>query len=104
MSRSLTRTAAAVAGTTLAVTSAFAATATAAPTGDGTTPSFQEFVASTFQDADRGYIVNGDEPATTQGALRQFYDRMVAQPDTDVDGLIVNRVSGRTTSGRRARR
>ena len=94
MSRSLTRTAAAVAGTTLAVTSAFAATAVAAPTGDGTTPSFQEFVASTFQDEDRGYVVNGDEPATTQGALRQFYDRMVAQPDTDVDGLIVNRVNG----------
>ena len=94
MSRSLTRTAAAVAGTTLAVTSAFAATAAAAPTGDGTTPSFQEFVASTFQDEDRGYIVNGDEPATTQGALRQFYDRLVAQPDTDVDGLIVNRVNG----------
>ncbi|HET6967285.1 MAG TPA: M57 family metalloprotease [Ornithinibacter sp.] len=95
MSRTLARTAAAVAGSTLAITSAFAATAAAAPTSDGTAPSFQEFLASTFQDADRGYIVNGDEPATSQGALRQFYDTMVAQPDTDVDGLIVNRVSGR---------
>ena len=94
MSRSLVRTAAAVAGTTLAVTSAFAATAVAAPTGDGTVPSFQEFVAATFQDEDRGYVVNGDEPASTQGALRQFYDAMVAEPDTDVDGLIVNRVNG----------
>jgi len=94
MSRTLARTAAAVAGSTLAITSVLAATAAAAPTGDGTVPSFQEFLASTFQDEDKGYIVNGDEPATSQGALRQFYDAMVAQPDTEVDGLIVNRVSG----------
>ncbi|GAA4405342.1 hypothetical protein GCM10023168_18950 [Fodinibacter luteus] len=95
MSRSLARTAAAVAGTTLAVTSALAATASAAPTGDGTVPTFQEFVASTFQDEDKGYVVNGDEPATSQGALRQFYDTMVAEPDTAIDGLIVNTVQGR---------
>ena len=95
MSRSLTRTAAAVAGTTIAVTSVFAATAAAAPTGDGAVPTYQEFAASTFQDADGGFIVNGDEPATSKGALRQFYDSMVAEPDTMEDGLIVNTVSGR---------
>ena len=94
MSRSLARTAAAVAGTTLAVTSAFAATAVAAPTGDGAVPTFQEFAASTFQDLDGGYVVNGDEPATSTGALRQFYDAMVAEPDTLEEGLIVNTVNG----------
>jgi hypothetical protein len=95
MSRSLVRTAAAVAGTTVAVASAFAATAVAAPTGDGSVPTFQQFAASTFQDLDGSYVVNGDEPATSTGALRQFYDTMVAEPDTMSDGLIVNRVSGR---------
>ena len=64
------------------------------PPATARSPTFQEFVASTFQDEDRGYIVNGDEPATTRAALRQFYDAMVAEPDTDVDGLIVNRVNG----------
>jgi hypothetical protein len=95
MSRSLVRTAAAVAGTTVAVASAFAATAVAAPTGDGSVPTFQQFAASTFQDLDGNYVVNGDEPATSTGALRQFYDTMVAEPDTMSEGLIVNRVSGR---------
>ncbi len=74
MSRSLVRTAAAVAGTTVAVASAFAATAVAAPTGDGSVPTFQQFAASTFQDLDGNFVVNGDEPATSTGALRQFYD------------------------------
>ena len=95
MSRSLVRTAAAVAGTTVAVASAFAATAVAAPTGDGSVPTFQQFAASTFQDLDGNFVVNGDEPATSTGALRQFYDTMVAEPDTMTDGLIVNTVSGR---------
>ena len=65
MSRSLVRTAAAVAGTTVAVASAFAATAVAAPTSDGSVPTFQQFAASTFQDLDGNFIVNGDEPATS---------------------------------------
>ena len=58
-------------------------------------PTFQQFAASTFQDLDGNFVVNGDEPATSTGALRQFYDTMVAEPDTMTDGLIVNRVSGR---------
>ncbi|WP_392542134.1 M57 family metalloprotease [Oryzobacter telluris] len=95
MSRSLARTAAAVAGTTLAVSSAFAATAAAAPTSDGAVPTYQELQASTFRDLDGQYLVNGDEPAATNGALRQFYDAMVAEPDTMNEGLIVNTVQGK---------
>jgi metallopeptidase family M12-like protein len=94
MSRTLVRTAAAVAGTTLAVSTAIAGSAAAAPSPDDGVPTFKQFVASTFQDEDRGFIVNGDEPATTTGDLRQFYDGLVAEPATPVDGLIVNRVRG----------
>jgi hypothetical protein len=84
-----------VAGATFAVTSAFAATAAAAPSSDGSIPTFTEFVDSTFQDLDRGFVVNGDEPATTMGDLRQFYDGMVSEPDTLEEGLVVNTVSGK---------
>ena len=58
-------------------------------------PSYREFTASTFRDVDRQYIVNGDEPAATDGDLRQFYKRMMGPKKTAEDGLIVNRVSGR---------
>ncbi|HET8961949.1 M57 family metalloprotease [Nocardioides sp.] len=57
-------------------------------------PSYQEFKASTFRDVDRQYIVNGDEPATTDGDLRQFYKRMMGPQKSAEDGLIVNRVNG----------
>ena len=57
-------------------------------------PSYKEFKASTFRDVDSQYIVNGDEPAATDGALRQFYDRMMGPKKTAKDGLIVNRVNG----------
>jgi hypothetical protein len=70
---------------------AFSATTAAATT----VPTFQEFKASTFQDADGVYIVNGDEPVDNSGELRQFYDGMVSEPDTASDELIVNRVNGR---------
>ena len=43
-------------------------------------PSYREFKASTFRDVDRQYIVNGDEPAATDGDLRQFYKRMGFTP------------------------
>jgi hypothetical protein len=58
-------------------------------------PSYREFKASTFRDTDRQYIVNGDEVASTDGDLRQFYKRMMGPKKTAEDGLIVNRVSGR---------
>jgi len=72
-------------------------TATAAPdSGDGSVPSFQEFEASTYVDTDGQYIVNGDEPESTKGSLRQFYDRLVDdRGSTHEDGLVVNTVSGR---------
>jgi Metallo-peptidase family M12 len=95
MSRTLVRTAAAVAGTTLAVSTAIAGGAAAAPSAGDGVPTFKEFVASTYQDEDRGFLVNGDEPATTTGDLRQFYDGLVAEPATPIDGLIVNTVNGR---------
>ena len=59
------------------------------------TPTFQEFSASTYQDTDGQFIVNGDEPAGNYGDLRQFYDSMVATPKhVAEDGLIINRVNG----------
>ena len=57
------------------------------------TPTFQEFSASTFQDTDGQYIVNGDEVAGSSGDLRQFYDAMVKTPKHVAEnGLIINRV------------
>ncbi len=63
----------------------------------GSAPSYQEFRASTFVDTDTQYVVNGDEPVSTDGKLRQFYDSMVGDKHTGKQlegGLIVNRVSG----------
>ena len=69
-------------------------TATAAPVSEDV-PTFQEFTASTFQDEDGGYVVNGDEPEDSLGDLRQFYDAMVTGPrHVDEDSLIINRVNG----------
>jgi hypothetical protein len=58
-------------------------------------PSYKEFKASTFRDVDGQYIVNGDEPAGNDGALHQFYNRMMGPKKTANDGLIVNTVNGR---------
>jgi type IV pilus biogenesis protein CpaD/CtpE len=70
-------------------------TATAAPVTEDV-PTFQEFTASTFQDEDGGYVVNGDEPEDSLGDLRQFYDAMVTGPrHVDDESLIINQVSGR---------
>ncbi len=60
---------------------------------DSEIPTFQEFHASTFKDADNQYVVNGDEPVADTGQLREFYDSMVA-PETMQEGLIVNTVGG----------
>jgi hypothetical protein len=78
---------AAIAAVALTATSGAFATAEVAPT-------FQEFSASTYQDTDGQFIVNGDEPAGSKGELRQFYDGMVATPKhVAEDGLIINRVN-----------
>jgi hypothetical protein len=86
----------ALAATFAAALAVGAAVSTAsAATEDGAVPTFQEFVGSTFQDADRQYLVNGDEPALQTGDLRQFYDSMVTGPrHVDDDSLIINRVNG----------
>jgi hypothetical protein len=85
---------AAIALSSLAVVGAALASPTFASTETGTTvPTYQEFKATTLQDTDNQYIVNGDEPAGTNSDLRAFYDRMVGA-DVPVDGLIVNTVGG----------
>ncbi|HYH34188.1 MAG TPA: hypothetical protein VD814_03450, partial [Nocardioides sp.] len=48
-----------------------------AATQYGEVPSYQEFRASTYVDTDSQYIVNGDEPVSSDGRLHQFYDQMV---------------------------
>ena len=63
----------------------------------GDVPTYQQFRSSTFVDTDAQYIVNGDEPVSTDGRLRQFYDDMVTDKHTGKQlegGLIVNRVNG----------
>ena len=63
----------------------------------GDVPTYQEFRATTFVDTDFQYVVNGDEPVSTDGKLRQFYDDMVGNKHTGKQlegGLIVNRVNG----------
>jgi hypothetical protein len=60
-------------------------------------PSYQDFKASAFVDLDTQFIANGDEPVSTDGKLRQFYDDMVTDKHTGKQlegGLIVNRVNG----------
>lgn len=83
----------AAAAVSLAGTPALSAT-----TSDGGTPTYQEFKSESYLDADGQFIVNGDEPVTSDGSLRQFFDSMV-KPQVDkgtVDnGLVVNTVNGR---------
>ena len=69
-----------------------ASTAAIAATGEA--PTYTEFAASTFQDTDGQYIVNGDEPVGTKADLRKFYNRLVAPQETMEDGLIINTVGG----------
>ena len=52
-------------------------------------PSFEEFAASTYQDTDKQYIVNGDEPLSNKGELKDYYTEMTTPPEKD--GLIINR-------------
>jgi hypothetical protein len=68
------------------------AAADSAPSPDAI-PTFQEFEASTYQDADGSYIVNGDEPITDRGELREFYDDLIGT-DHVTNGLAVNTING----------
>lgn len=76
-----------------AVVAAAMAVPAMAATPSGEVPTYQEFKASTFQDVDRQYIVNGDEPVSDNHQLREFYDRLVGA-DAQQDGLVVNTVGG----------
>ncbi len=78
----------------LGLASAVAGSAAVAQEDAGGVPTFQEFAADTYQDADGQYIVNGDEPAGTKGDLRGFYDRMTGPEKVREDGLVVNTVNG----------
>ena len=57
-------------------------------------PTFEEFEASTYQDHDGQYIVNGDEPLSDRAELRGYYERMLRSQDTDSQSLIVNTDGG----------
>ena len=62
---------------------------------DSEIPTFQQFHASTFQDVDQQYVVNGDEPVATAGDLKAYYDRMVHGSEEAMEnGLVVNTVGG----------
>ena len=82
-----------------------ALTAPAVDASQGTgIPTFKEFKASTFQDVDGQYIVNGDEPVAGTRALESYYNGMVgvAQKITPA-GLVVNTVGGVDDRWSRAR-
>jgi len=75
-----------------------ATTPTAATEDSSSVPTYQQFRDSTFVDTDGQFVVNGDEPVSDSGKLRQFYDDMVGDKHTGrtmEDGLIVNTVSGK---------
>ena len=80
-------------GTSALLGAALASPALAATETGTTVPTFQEFHASTFKDADNQYIVDGDVPVAGTGELQKFYDNLVG-PETQNDGLIVNTVGG----------
>ena len=62
---------------------------------DSEIPTFQEFHASSYKDADQQYIVNGDEPVSTTADLKAYYERMVGGSEKAMEeGLVVNTVGG----------
>jgi hypothetical protein len=81
----------------------FAATPATATTSEGsgaeaqeTPPSWAEFRASTYQDADGQFIVNGDEAIPTVAELRAYYEAMVQKDDKNgpATQLVVNQDGG----------
>ncbi|WP_278256889.1 hypothetical protein [Nocardioides convexus] len=57
-------------------------------------PTYKEFKASTYQDVDGAYVVNGDEIVSGNKELKEFYDKVVAPESSMHEGLIVNTVGG----------
>jgi hypothetical protein len=94
------RISAALAATAAAAAAALAGTPAQSATTEGTgVPTYQEYRAQAHLDEDGQFIVNGDEPVASEGALRQYYDSMTTRTrkpsGTDGTSLVVNRVSGR---------
>ena len=59
-------------------------------------PTFHQFKASTYQDADGQFIVNGDEPIAGTRALKAYYNGMVGTAQKiNTAGLIVNTIGGK---------
>lgn len=88
-----TRLGAIALGATALLGSALATPALAAT--DSEIPTFQQFASSTFKDTDQQYIVNGDEPISSTGDLKAYYDRMVhGSEEAMEEGLVVNTVYG----------
>ena len=83
---------AAIAATAIGLGTVIPATADSAPAPDDV-PTFQEFEASTYQDADGSYIVNGDEPISSKGELREFYDQLIGVES------VTNRLAVKTVDG-----
>jgi hypothetical protein len=82
-------------GSVAALGLGLAAPSIAAPEAGTTVPTFQEFQSSSYRDADKQYIVNGDEPVGTTGDLRAYYDRMIHGSEEAMEnGLVVNTVGG----------
>jgi hypothetical protein len=83
----------------MAMAAALTAPSVQAAQGTGV-PTFQEFKASTYQDLDGQYIVNGDEPVAGSGALKSYYQSMVGPAQKVIgnkiiaNGLVVNTVGG----------
>ena len=78
----------------LALATALAAPSVQAAQGTGI-PTFQQFKASTYQDTDGQYIVNGDEPLSGTGALKAYYNGMVGVArKINQAGLVVNTIKG----------
>lgn len=93
MTRMSTRVAAALAVTGL--TAVGAASVSTADEPD--TPTYQEFRADTYRDADGQFIVNGDIPLKSDKELLTFYAGLLAPQSStsSPDSLIVNTVAGR---------
>jgi hypothetical protein len=71
-------------------------TMSGAQSADSDVPTFQEYTAQAYQDADNQYIVNGDEAIPNTGELKNYYERMVGSTKKgSEDGLVVNTVGGR---------
>lgn len=78
-----------------AVASSLALAAPIAQAEDTDVPTFREFRASTYQDVDGAYVVNGDESIRNLGELKRYYDRMVAEGEGGEPGdLVINTVNG----------